>query len=400
MKRKYELVLAAALAACMTFTVPVAAQQIVFKGEACPLPMSELAWGEPQVKEVSKLDVIGIRNERVAALVKTAEESAGEQEDNILYAAIAEVMQQAAVDQNGESSDQDWRMSYILMDDFTSMIPNYDITTLPLAEDYPDLVIGSSGETVLKLQEDLILLGYLSGSADGDYGIGTQTGVQQFQLAYGLETSGNADAVTQWAAAELALIKSGQAEKALKFTYPPVSTVEEKFAQIFEQTDADLTPFLSPEWKFSYDLFEGAGYIRRTEEVDLGTVSQQEKSIDRLQLRAYPCVAVLRNEDGRVDLIPSVHVSTSGAYCPYIQNIQINAGGELIQIDLLGSTRGLSGADVTEDDDMTLTEEALEFLETSKGPFTFRFNGTARSYDLDVSAKQLRSFIKDVKGLV
>jgi peptidoglycan hydrolase-like protein with peptidoglycan-binding domain len=52
------------------------------------------------------------------------------------------------------------------------------------------LQFGDTGTQVKTLQQALISLGYLSGTADGDYGQATQSAVQKFQAAKGLTADG------------------------------------------------------------------------------------------------------------------------------------------------------------------------------------------------------------------
>lgn len=56
---------------------------------------------------------------------------------------------------------------------------------------------GDKGNAVKELQLDLIYLGVLSGSADGDYGPKTETAVKSFQKSAGIEATGQADSATQ-----------------------------------------------------------------------------------------------------------------------------------------------------------------------------------------------------------
>lgn len=56
---------------------------------------------------------------------------------------------------------------------------------------------GSKGDDVKALQQRLIELNYLSGSADGDYGNKTKTAVELFQKEAGLDATGIADPATQ-----------------------------------------------------------------------------------------------------------------------------------------------------------------------------------------------------------
>ena len=55
------------------------------------------------------------------------------------------------------------------------------------------LTNGSHGDRVSRLQRSLKSLGYFNGSSDGAYGSETQAAVYRFQLANGLQESGNAD---------------------------------------------------------------------------------------------------------------------------------------------------------------------------------------------------------------
>lgn len=56
---------------------------------------------------------------------------------------------------------------------------------------------GSSGTNVKRLQQNLIGLGYLEGSADSRFGSGTRRAVENFQYAFGLAVDGSAGDATQ-----------------------------------------------------------------------------------------------------------------------------------------------------------------------------------------------------------
>ena len=61
----------------------------------------------------------------------------------------------------------------------------------------PPLQMGSSGDSVARLQERLRDLGYFSGACDGVFGEATQSAVRRFQMAHGLTQTGAADRSTQ-----------------------------------------------------------------------------------------------------------------------------------------------------------------------------------------------------------
>lgn len=56
---------------------------------------------------------------------------------------------------------------------------------------------GAKGDDVMRLQAMLIEMGYLSGTADGDFGGKTQAAIAQYQIDMGLESTGIADEATQ-----------------------------------------------------------------------------------------------------------------------------------------------------------------------------------------------------------
>ena len=69
----------------------------------------------------------------------------------------------------------------------------------PAEGGYQTLQKGSKGDDVKALQQRLIELNYMSGSADGDYGGKTASAVELFQKTAGLSATGVADAETQTA---------------------------------------------------------------------------------------------------------------------------------------------------------------------------------------------------------
>ena len=58
------------------------------------------------------------------------------------------------------------------------------------------IVNGARGNDVAALQTQLNALGYPAGQADGIFGKNTETALKSFQMAYGLEVTGQADYVT------------------------------------------------------------------------------------------------------------------------------------------------------------------------------------------------------------
>ena len=95
---------------------------------------------------------------------------------------------------------------------YASSAPAYD----PAVYGYIGLVSGNTGSAVTAMQQRLIELGWLSGSADGDYGKNTVNAVKAFQNAAGLSATGDADSNT------LSVLYSGSAPA---YTAPAVTDV-------------------------------------------------------------------------------------------------------------------------------------------------------------------------------
>ena len=343
------------------------AKQITFTGELCPLPVSAQASMEEEavITEVSELDVLGVVDGFIAVALNDSETQ---------------------------------RVAYVSEQSFTELIPGFDLSSLPESTLAPVLANASSGVEVTGLQEDLISLGYLDGEADGKFGPNTGNAVNKVKTEYQLAADGQADAVTQWLIGELADKKNNTASEPFETPYPPVYEVETKFASIYERTGADLSGFLTPDWEFDYDVFEGVGYIRN--DTPVGTLSITEPTINRLELNADMQLAVTRDETGEVKVLPAVHVSTIGAYCPYLQTIQIKAGDEVVEVPVTRSERGVSGVDVTEEDVFALTQDAAQLLENAEIELVMRYNGTSQSYDMTVPEGQLTAFMEAVSEMV
>ena len=115
-----------------------------------------------------------------------------------------------------------------------------------LAWDSSTLYNGCSGDEVKKLQQALINLGFLNGTADGKFGNKTEEAVRRFQKANKLDVDGLAGTMTQEIlyAAEKATVSADPApaaeqavqEQVVQEASEPVSTAPA------ETTPAETTP--------------------------------------------------------------------------------------------------------------------------------------------------------------
>ena len=66
-----------------------------------------------------------------------------------------------------------------------------------IASQYPNMLEGSSGENVQRMQERLVALGFATGTPNGEYGSATSASIKLFQGRNGLDENGIASAYTQ-----------------------------------------------------------------------------------------------------------------------------------------------------------------------------------------------------------
>ena len=156
----------------------------------------------------------------------------------------------------------------------------------PVEEGYQTLQKGSKGDEVKALQQRLIELNYLSGSADGDYGGKTASAVELFQSTAGLTATGVADPDTQTA---LFATDAPKAKVYQSLDYKAMSRDPDTYegnlykfdgrvVQVMEQRQTDGTTLvaLRVATKGRYDnivyvvYYRGAGEARILEE-DKGT---------------------------------------------------------------------------------------------------------------------------------
>ncbi len=145
-----------------------------------------------------------------------------------------------------------------------SITPQVIITTATATPDTSTgtLKVGSTGDDVRKMQNRLKELGYLKGSADGDFGTATETAVKAFQAQNGLAVDGKAGTAT------LNKLYSATAKKA------PTTTVT-------NTPKATATPFTSykhgdtgSEVKRMQQRLKELGYLNGSADGDFGDATE------------------------------------------------------------------------------------------------------------------------------
>ncbi len=398
-------------------SVPAAAQEIAFDGEKCPLTVIYDLQAYKALQNGSLADAAGSDATGVAASDSAAEAAAESTAADLPEAAGQEAAaaSDAAASTEGSASEArpvseekevegmdllcvvdgdyvagllDGECVYFLLDEIAESVPDYDLTELPAASAWEDFGNGNSGDVARAVQEALIGLGYLEGKADGSFGSMSEAALQSFQSAEGLASTGVVDLFTWGLLMEKAVRKPDKIE----VPYPPVYTAEEKFASIYDDVEdpALLDEYAGPEWRFSYDDFEGVGIIS-PKEADLGSwTAESSRAIDRLALELRSILSVQRDESGAVTLTPALEVNSVGAYRPYIKSALLRKENKVKELRLVEEDGWVDGTDVCERAVLALEPEELQELlgaDSASGgeELVLRLSGAIQDYDVEIS---------------
>ena len=375
MKRRTGWILGG-LAFGMLFSQTAAAAQIHFTGEACPLLITpDLEGTVPYAGAVQQNDA--------------PEEGEPETE-----AAAAELAVTSVTDMNvlGRTEDkvivwmENYGAGYVSLEEFQDKVPLFDLDSLERRDQMNALRGGSDAAAVQALQAALIRLGFLEGEADGAYGSMTGDAVSRFQSSKGLPATNEADAVTQWLLQDALAADEDPKGSVTEMSYPAVISPETKFASVYESTDSDLSGFVTSDWKFAYDAFDGSGMITNAG-LAAASLSLEPSPMERLAMDLSFAVEAERGESGQVHFFPVLHIESRGAYCPYVQTVTFISGSQSTEIELADTTRWVEGVEVLESDNLELSAELLSYLAgPDAGSLKLRINGQNQSYDLTLDA--------------
>lgn len=234
------------------------------------------------------------------------------------------------------------------------------------------LAKGEKGDHVLPLQQGLKTLGYLSGSADGDFGSGTERAVIAFQEAMGLEATGEADELTQL------LVLSLSAEPVdMEGRVDP----ELLFAPILRKTDADLTAILESGLMFDYDDISGEGFITdgRVTRVD----ASGKAELDKYEVSV--CFGLLTQEtDEGVTIQPAMKVECLCVRRPMMAGVTLKAGDRRGENAVQSLSVRLEGIYTVEKGIVILTDEMADALAgaADAGELKLRIEGQYQTFDI------------------
>ena len=267
-------------------------------------------------------------------------------------------------------------VGFVDITELTSKLPEVPVAAMTDGSAMTDVNTGAKGDAAKDIQQKLIDLGYLTGTADGQYGNGTAGAVKKFQEEHGLNPTGNANVETQLS---IDLAAAG-APTVLETTYPTIVNPEQKFASIVDLTDVDLSRYAGAEWFFSYDAFEKFGML--DPHIVIGTFTDESSDINKISITCSLKAIVKENpETGRLDVLPCLVTESSGAYRPYLQSAILASGGQAEQVTGGESKGALDGVIMAETGYVPLTSEALALLQSGVLD-SVRITGMNNSYDI------------------
>ena len=353
---RYKALLTGAVLGASLSLQAMAAQEVVFQDEPCPLSVRETISDHlGTVTELSSFEALGVVNDEVL-IIRYGEGSIG-------YVAWDEIEEKAPA--------LAWE----------------DRELLPSVSDFEDLQDGSAGDLVVEAQQALTDLGYAAGGVDGMYGPGTAGSAAAFQESAGLEATGVIDALTWFTLMEAASPSAGEA---LSLSYPPDVSRDGKYQMIIADVDDPeyLDQFLDPEWKVSYDVFSGEGRIDYTSEgLSLGTERTGGKQVDRVTLDTTAYVRLERGVRGAVSILPVIEVKAEAAHRPYVSGAVIEYGVFTEKLTMLSQECTLSDLNCLETTRLSLSPQVYKLTQAQigGGDLLLKLQGLEENWEINLT---------------
>ena len=257
--------------------------------------------------------------------------------------------------------------------------------SLPSVANLRDLARNNRGEDVKTFQNALIQLGYMRGTADGDFGGVSEQAVKDAQAALGLEQTGSASPMLQ-----MLLISMTQPDVTLETNSEPVNP----FAAIEGKTEADLEKFADLGFKLDYDDIDGVGMISNDTVVKYTVPAAAE--IDNRTFEVCFGLSVVEGEDGKVAIAPVAALTCSGVQRPIMQQLTLKSGDARVTLNVGGLKNSLKGLSAVEDGTAQMDEAAVNMLANAEeaGELKLRIACKYNTYDITVPAWQLANIAK------
>ena len=249
-------------------------------------------------------------------------------------------------------------------------------------ESLPPLSKGAKGDAVRQLQETLMTLGYLNGSADGEFGGKTETAIVAFQEAMGLEQTGVADA-------RLQMLALSMTQPKLVLENP--GNNEAQIAAIAEKTGLDPQVIVDSGLVMDYDDITGVGFI--SDGTAISYTNQAAGDIDQYALTLRFGLLVQDREHGTASVTPAVNISCLCVRRPVMEDIILKSGNTRAEASMVDVGATLNGVKTEESGTALLTAEMVEALANAEGAgeLKIRVNGQYNSFDITVEKAQQAS---------
>lgn len=251
--------------------------------------------------------------------------------------------------------------------------------------DFRDLARNNRGEDVRIFQNALIQMGYMSGTADGDYGGVSERAVNAAQAALGLEQTGTASPMFQ-----MLLISMTQDVLAIDTNSAP----QNPFAAIAGKTSVDLEKFAALGLKLDYDDIDGVGMISNDTVIKYTVPTAAE--IDNRVFEVCFGLSVIEGVDGKVAIAPVAALTCSGVQRPIMQQLTLKSGDARVTLDVGGLKNSLNGLTAVENGAIQLDEAAVNMLANVEeaGELKLRIACKYNTYDITVPTWQLANIAK------
>lgn len=266
------------------------------------------------------------------------------------------------------------------MPDVVEQVGAERINALPRPENLKDIRRGGKSSEAKALQDALIALGYLAGTADGQFGGKSQRAVSAFQKAMGLEETGEADALLQL------LIASAQEETVnIVADYDPLM----RYAPIAGKTEANLAVAADCGLTLDFDDVAGVGTLGNDSTIELE--SSGGTDLDSYAFEMEFVLLVKVGEDGNATVSPAVKLNCACVRRPIMQELLLKAGDFRCTVPITGLENTLDGVTIIESATAKLNADALKVLANAAeaGELKFRIGCKYNSFDGEVDADQL-----------
>ena len=218
-------------------------------------------------------------------------------------------------------------------------------------EELSTLAKGDRSEEVRRFQEALLELGYLEGSADGDFGGKTEQAIMALQEALGLEQTGVADARLQMLA---------QSMIQPKLVLLDQTAENSPLASVAERAGLDLQALLAAGLKLDYDDITGTGFLSDGSSVSYE--SPEGADIDAYALALQFGLLLQEQEDGSMSVDPAVKVDCLCVRRPVIEEVIVKAGSNRGSAAIENVTAALNGIKTEESGIAMLGPDMVEAL--------------------------------------